>query len=228
MKQVHLAYILFVSMLFIIACEKEETENPIIVEPQQWREVAKDSVSIGMAEGFTIGANAIETYRVVQQRLQIHTPNVQVVSNIYHKMEDLAGKIGLYNALLFDEEKGTSTGVQLYFENDRIKSIYTNDGKQLNSWPNSNFSPMRVSVGMEINRVYPQLLALSSISQYAPKFQRISLFSKNTNKDFDPDMAQSPQWYFAHSEVDGKQKRIHLYFKEGKLQSVVSGLYAPF
>lgn len=228
MKKVHLACGLFLGILFVIGCEKQETENPIIVEPQTWREVAKDSISSGTAAGFTIGSNAKETYQTVQQVLQPHTPNVQVVSNIYHKMEDIVGKIGLYNALLFDEEKGTSTGVQLYFEDDHIKSIYTNDGKQLNSWPNNNFSPMRVSVGMPVDRVYPQLLALSSISQYAPKFQRISLFSKNTNKDFDPAMTQSPQWYFAHSEADGRQKRIHLYFQEGKLQSVVVGLYAPF
>lgn len=228
MKKIHLACALFLGILFVIGCEKEETENPIIVEPQQWREIDKDSISSGLVEGFTIGANATEAYQVVQQRLQSHTPNVQVVSNIYHKMEDIAGKIGLYNALLFDEEKGTGTGVQLYFEDDRIKSIYTNDGKQLNSWPNNNFSPMRVNVGMEVSRVYPQLLALSSINQYARKFQRISLFSKNTNKDFDPAMARSPQWYFAHSEADGKQKRVHLYFEEGKLLSVVTGIYAPY
>lgn len=227
MKKRHLTGILFFSMLLFVTCEKEENENPIIVEPQQWREIAKDSISTGTAAGFTIGANAMETYQVVQQLLQVHTPNVQVVSNIYHKVEAVAGKVGLYNALLFDEEKGTGTGVQLYFEDDHIKSIYTNDGKKLNSWPNNSLS-MRVQVGMEVDRVYPQLLALSSISQYARKFQRISLFSKNTNKDFDPAMAQSPQWYFAHSEGDNRQKHIRLHFEEGKLQSVVIGLYAPY
>ena len=40
MKKVHLAYGLFLGILFIIGCEKQETENPIIVEPQTWREVA--------------------------------------------------------------------------------------------------------------------------------------------------------------------------------------------
>lgn len=228
MTKIHLASILIFSLLFFNGCEKEESEPTIIIEPQEWRQVARDSISSGTAAGFTIGATALETYQVVQQLVQPHTPNVQVVSNIYHKIEDIASKISLYNAVFFDEEKGTGTGIQINFEDDHVKSIYTNNGTKLASWPNNYFSPMSVKVGMEIERVYPQLLALSSISQYAPKFQRISLFSKNTNKDFDPAMAQSPQWYLAHPETNGQQRRIQLQFEAGKLVAVVIGLYAPY
>lgn len=220
MKQLSFYVIILATCLFA-ACQKTEIENPIIIDPiEEWKLIKTDSITSGMVNGLAIGAAAEETYVAAKQLLEQHTHIIHVVGNIYQSLPEIKEKLGLYTSLFFDEEQGTSTGIQLNFENDQIKSIYTNNGDRLSAWPLSPFNSPAVNVGMAVSDVYNRLLNMSKKSAYAAKFQRLSLFSKNTDKAYDPAMSHAPQWYFGTS-TETELVRYTLYFKEGKLVSVV-------
>src|SRR5690606_20386646 len=140
--------------------------------------------------------------------------------NIFTTVKDLKDRIPLYNQLLFDETRGTSRGIQVYFENGRIKSIWTNNGDKLNRWPTGGPASDRLSVGDPISTVYPKLVKLGVSAMYARRFERISLGDKNTATEFDPILADASQWYFSMPAQEKRFYVYYLYFEKGALLAI--------
>ena len=218
----HLTINWLAAMLLLVSCGQPEFEPEIVgPEPEPVFVLESDSITSGEMLGIGIGSTAAEAYEAIQEvQRGKNSPHLQIVSNVFTRVTDLKDRLHLYSQLLFDETRGTSRGVQVYFENDKIKSIWTNNGDKLTGWPSDKQVPARLSVGDPVSEVYPKLIKLSTDMRYAIRFGRISLFDKNTEKPFDPIMADSPQWYFS---LPAGEKRFHVYylhFDEGRLAAI--------
>lgn len=210
MKKTYTYFMLL--LMALVSCSKTDPRvDPTGPEPEPLFVLESDSISEGNMQGMTIGNTAHVVYQAVQkiQEEQQTSKNLQIVANIFTNVQDLKDRLHLYNQLLFDETKGTSKGIQVSFEDDKIKSIWTNNGDKLSHWPVGESVTNRISVGDVISTIYTKLQKLNSIPKYAPRLQRISLFDKNTAKAFDPIMSDSNNWYFS---IPLSEKEFHIYY----------------
>lgn len=135
-------------------------------------------------------------------------------------MSDFVGlkeRIPLYDYLLFDEMIGTGRGVQVTFENDKIKSIYLGSGEKLSKWPkNGNTS---IQEGDAIGSVYDKLMTIRKSQSHM--FERTTLLSKDLKKSYDAEMAKSGQWYYAYRPEENHLNQVSMHLSEGKLQYIL-------
>lgn len=220
--------ILALIVLSFAACKKEnaakgEFGGPDPIPP---RLISTDTLSSGAFWGIAIGENSADIYTKIQaMRIERNIGGMGIVNNVYTDIEALESKIPLYTSIFLDEAKGTGTGIQIGFADDKVKTIFTNDGVQLNYWPLINSADAAVAVGTPINKLYQKLVNIKKQAAYAKKFERISIFSKDVNKAYDPQMSASPQWYFASVITDTRYNRVILNFTAGKLVSIYSTVY---
>ena len=102
-----------------------------------------------------------------------------VVGNVFTGLEGLENKIPLYESLLLDEAKGTSTGIQIAFENGIVKSIWTNEGAKLPKWPAVPDKSAAIAPGDDVSSIYSKLARMKELGIAAKKLERISLFKKD-------------------------------------------------
>ena len=57
------------------------------------------------------------------------------------------------------------------------------------------------------------------------KLERLSIFLKNNNKPFDPQMSASPQWYFIATISAKRYNHVSLNFTDGKLVSIYTTVF---
>ena len=102
--------------------------------------------------------------------------------------------------------------------------MWTNDGTLMGRWPVVTGNNASISVGDNINDIYAKLVNIKNTSNYANKFERISIFEKDFTKAYDPQMAQSRIWYVNGNIDDKKYYRLELNFAESRLVSIYSAI----
>lgn len=220
------------NLIFLISCEKTEVGPEIIgPEPEPLYVLEKDSISDGALLGIGIGKTAPEVYYAVQMALSEHrNRHLHIMRHGFTEVEEVRDLIPLYNSLYFDQIPGSSNGIQLHFENDRIQSIWTNDGKKLNEWPSSPLHRTRIKVGDPTHSIYNNLEKLSKVGTYSKFFQRLSLLDKNADMAFDPTLSHAIGWYFMIQLPEEQFRIYHLFFEEEKLVKIkweLMGKYRP-
>jgi hypothetical protein len=184
--------------------------------------LSSDTLNRGSYLGFNVGETPEAAYATVQSLHNAKAmPGLGVVANSYSDLGPLREKIPLYRALHLDEQRGTSTGVQLAFEAGKVKSIYLNSGEQLTQWPAQAAASASVAVGDQVEALYEKLVQIKSLEPYSNKFERITLSPKDPAKGYDPNMNLSPQWYFPYAVETTQFYEIQLHFREGKLAFIV-------
>lgn len=217
---------LILPLIVLSACQKEEEENPIIIEPPQQLLLDSDTLMVGGKWGLTIGESAETLYPKIKE-LQFAKPvtYLGIVENVFSGIDGLESTIPLYQSVFLDEAKGTSSGIQISFAEDKVSAIYTNEGKSLARWPTNTNVNATILKGDPIDKIYAKLSKIKQIGTYSNKFERVSIFSKDVGKAYDPHMTSSPQWYFYASVDEKKHYEIFLYLKEGKLNAIAYRLY---
>jgi hypothetical protein len=221
-------FILLLIALSFSACKKEAaTKAPLIgVDPIPPTLISSDTLRTGGQWGLNIGEASPNVYAKFQSIItDKRVDYLAVVGNVFTNLESLENKIPLYRSVYLDETVGTGTGIQLNFTDNKLNSIFTNDGVRLTRWPIVNDAAHSVAVGDAIEGIYAKLTKIKEQGAYTRKFERISIFSKDITKAYDPLMNASPQWYFT-SVIDEKHyTTVTLNFSAGKLASIYSTLF---
>ncbi|GLU51288.1 hypothetical protein [Dyadobacter frigoris] len=74
-------------------------------------------------------------------------------------------------------------------------------------------------------KLYGEFVSIRSKSQYASKFERILLATKDLSLSYDPLMARSPQWYFAYSVGADVHEMVKINFLGGKVSYIIVERY---
>jgi hypothetical protein len=220
-------YLLFVVLMSFTACIKEESEPKPIVDPMPEKLLSRDSLTSGQKWGLAIGMSAAEVYSKIQAiKAERHIVHLSVVGNVFTNLESLDNKIHLYTSILLDQKIGTENGIQIYFAENKVKSIWTNGGIQLTSWPSkSNKTASVIVVGDQTTAIYPKLLNIKRMPLYASKFERISLFTKDLEQAYDMPLSMSTLWYLTSDTDNTSYTRLYLNFKAGVLISIYTEVY---
>lgn len=208
-----------IAALVVWGCKMNDpmSDREIIVCPTVYS-VGQDSVLTGTYLGMTIEDEAEKVYAAIQAlQSPAGVSYVNIVGNSFKSVAELESRIPLYQGLNLDRARGTDAGVQLAFEEGKVKTIYLNSGTQLSKWPATVGSGTFVRVGDDIGSLHETLAKIERIASYAPLFERISLFTKDLSKGYDPVMAQSSQWYFAYKVNDNRMDEVKMDFREGRL-----------
>lgn len=215
--------ILFAIILTAVGCQMDvppDNTKPI-VEPPEIVVISRDTITSGNYLGLVINEKAENIYPAVQALQKSNGVSyLNIVSNFSTEITDLQGRLALYNYILLDESKGTDSGVQITVESGKVKSIYLNSGKKLTRWPEKLSSESAVNVGDMADKLYGKFVNIRSKSQYAPKFERVMLATKDVSLSYDPFMSKSPQWYFAYTVGADVHESVQINFKGGKVSSI--------
>jgi hypothetical protein len=213
---------LLLSPFLLFGClNTDETEPEIIIEPPVSSLIGTDTISSGAYKQFRIGTNAENTYATVNiLKEDIGLDYINVVANFYSGITELEDKLPLYHYIFMDEEKGTSTGVQLGIKEDRIATIFLGNGDELEKWP-ADLSQSAIRKGDELASLFDKLETISQNKKYKKKFEAINLLTKDLSKPYDSQMSKSPQWYFGYTLADSKMDVVKLNFEEGILQNII-------
>nr|WP_067059693.1 hypothetical protein [Mucilaginibacter sp. L294] len=219
-------YIFLLAVGLFTACKKAEVDDRIIVEPPYQKRISSDTLTSGQLFGLTIGQTAVELYAKLQ-RIQVAEKigGLTIVNNGYRSIDSLKTRLPLYTGFFMDEEQGTSTGVQLSFENNKVKTIFLNNGIMLTRWPVGFTQSASISVGDPVDDIYQKLVNIKKNPAPAKKLERLSVFFKDSNKPFDPQMSASPQWYFVSTMSAKRYNYVSLNFEAGKLVSIYTTVF---
>ncbi|HEX8314913.1 MAG TPA: hypothetical protein VF609_07970 [Flavisolibacter sp.] len=213
------------AFMVLFGCKKPATEPEVETETFGTSVASKiislDTLSTGTFWGLSIGETPESIYTTLQSiRNERQITIIGVVGNVFTSLQDIENKIPLYTSLYFDETTGTKNGIQLSFANDKVKAIWTNDGKKLSRWPNGLVPTSTIRTGDAVTSLGAKLATLRNHPEHSKQLQRFSLFFKDAAKAFDTGMAASRQWYFGSKVADNRIYYIHLNFVAGKLQSI--------
>ncbi|MES2265197.1 MAG: hypothetical protein V4520_00465 [Bacteroidota bacterium] len=222
-------YLLLLAAVLFTACKKAEVDNRIIVEPPFQEKISSDTLTSGQLFGLTIGQTSVETYARIQQiQAAEKIGGLSIVNNIYTSIDSLKTRLPLYTGMLMDEAIGTSTGVQLGFENNKVKTIFLNNGRMLTHWPLGFAQNTTINVGDPVDGIYQKLVNIKKDPASAKKLERLSIFVKDSSKPFDPQMSASPQWYFISILSDKRYNHVSLNFTAGKLVSIYTTVFESY
>lgn len=214
---------LFLLVCLCAACTKEQikTDSPSSDTFPVSKILSSDTLRSGSFWELAIGDSSVIVYRILQK---IHAEKkvnyLGITANSFNKLADIATRLPLYTSLDLDETKGTSTGVQIRFIANKISSIHLNNGQKLTKWPTNAAASATVVEQELIENVYQKLVNVNALSAYSNKFERISLFFKNIEKNYDPIQRLSPQWSFSVTSSDKILYYIFLNFSAGILNSI--------
>ncbi|WP_159470052.1 hypothetical protein [Dyadobacter sp. 3J3] len=220
--------ILFAFILIVSGCQMDVSPDNVepIVDPRPIVVISRDSISSGDYLGMAINGKAENIYSAVQSLQKSKGVSyLNIVSNFSMELIDLQNRLALYQYILFDESKGTDSGIQLNLESGKVKSIYLNSGKQLTQWPEKLNSESAIRVGDPAEKLYGKFIVIRNKSQYASKFERILLATKDLSLSYDPLMAKSPQWYFAYSIGSDVHEMVKINFHAGNVSSIIVERY---
>lgn len=214
-------YTLLLAAVLFTACTKTDTDDRIIVEPPYQQLIASDTLTSGQLFGLTIGQRGADLYAKLQQvQVAEKIGGLSIVNNIFTSVDSLKTRLPLYRGIFMDETSGTSTGVQLSFENNKVKAIFLNDGTRLTRWPSNFGQNTTIAVGDPVDGIYTKLVNIKKNPASAKKLERLSVFFKDSNKPYDPQMSVSPQWYFVSTLSAKRYLHVTLNFTAGKLVSI--------
>lgn len=210
MSKVYVALALC-SSVFFISCFKGSKGFD---QPTQI--VTSDTLTSGNYWGITVGDDHTTVYSKAQalsEEKNIKT--ISVVNNIFTDLAAIKDKLPLYHSIFLDASTASANGVQIFFENDKVKSIYNNAGQLLNSWPWDAVPNQSVQQNDAVSSLYNKLVNIKTLPAYSIYFQRLSLFYKNTKTAYDPDMGLSNKWIL-NSPVNEKVfLRVNIKFNAG-------------
>ncbi|MBE9461600.1 hypothetical protein ACFP1I_02380 [Dyadobacter subterraneus] len=219
---------LFALVLITAGCQMDlspDNTKPI-VDPPQIVVISRDSISSGNYLGLAIDEKAENVYSAVQSLQKSNGVSyLNIVSNFSTEISDLQNRLALYQYILLDESKGTDSGIQITLESGKVKSIYLNSGKELSQWPEKLSAESAVRVGDLSDKLYGKFVGIKGKSQYASKFERIMLATKDVSLAYDPLMAKSPQWYFAYSVGSDVHELVKINFQGGKVSYIIVERY---
>lgn len=193
-----------------------------IIEPPQMILVKKDSLVSGRHYGVEPGQTASAAYQgmqVIHDSLDVDYVNL--VANFVTNFSTLKERLPLYAYMTFDEKTGTSDGVQLWFEDKKLKSIYLNSGQRLGRWPENISASESVREGESSEIIAEKLKSLQSDSRYTFRFEHTMLGVKLLNEAYDPEMEGIPQWYFGYKVDETYVNYVHVHFTEGKVAYII-------
>jgi hypothetical protein len=215
--------ITLIILLLLTICQAgcnfiDSQPDPItIVDPPFSTLIGRDSITTGHYLGIGINESAEKIYEAAQALGKTKDiTHINIVSNFSVNLADLQGRIPLYDYILFDEAKGTDSGVQVTFEAGKVKSIYLNSGKSLTQWPSNAPAETLLRVGDQAGDIYQKLVKIRDKGTSANKFERLLLLTKSLSTSYDVLMARSPQWYFVNRTGAGLWEEIKIHFKDGK------------
>ena len=214
-------YTFLLAAVLFTACKKADTDDRIIVEPPYQKLISRDTLTSGQLFGLTIGQTSADLYAKLQQvQVAEKIGGLTIVNNIYTSIDSLKTRLPLYTGIFMDEANGTSTGVQLSFENNKVKTIFLNNGTALTRWPVNFAQNTTIAVGDPVDDIYQKLVNIKKNPASAKKLERLSIFFKDNNKPYDPQMSASPQWYFVSTISAKRYVYVTLNFTAGKLVSI--------
>jgi hypothetical protein len=213
-------YTFLLAAVLFTACKKADTNDRIIVEPPYQKLISSDTLTSGQLFGLTIGQTSADLYAKLQQvQAAEKIGGLSIVNNVFSSIDSLKTRLPLYTGIFMDEERGTSTGVQLSFENNKVKAIFLNDGTKLTRWPVFFAQNATIAIGDPVD-IYQKLVNIKKNPASAKKLERLSIFFKDNNKPYDPQMSASPQWYFVSTRSAKRYVYVTLNFTAGKLVSI--------
>ncbi|MFT3822629.1 MAG: hypothetical protein QM731_01870 [Chitinophagaceae bacterium] len=215
-----------IAICTFLACKKDHSGIIETGPEPRPTKVTSDTLTSGSWRDFTIGQTTDQVYLKIQNfPSETYAPYLGIIKNIYTEVTQLENKIPLYNQLLLDETIGTGTGIQVTFQNDKVSSIYTNNGTSLSRWPSGVNINAAIVINDDVSAIYQKLTNINA-GPFNNKLQRMSLFSKNVMKSYDPAMAAAPSWEFS-TITGGKHYVIVLNFSAGILTSMYVNLIEP-
>jgi hypothetical protein len=215
-------YALVLTVLVALsACKKENIGDGTIIDPPATKIISRDTVTSGQFWGLGIGQASTDIYATLQaMRAEKQLTEIGVVGNVFDKLEKIENKVPLYKSVLLDYASGTAAGIQIYFADDKVSSIYTNNGAKLHKWPGNTGAEASITTGEAISGVYAKLLNIRQNPGFTGLFERVSIFSKDILKPYDDLMAQSPEWYFVSPGANKRYTQVQMKFTAGKLTAV--------
>lgn len=205
----------------IISCEK--FDSPASEDPKV---ISVDTLRSGQKWGLVIGDSCTDVYAALQElEIAEGLDYLGIASNVFTRLEDIEARIPLYTSVFLDETQATTTGIQIYYSDNKVKSIWMNNGMQLTRWPLDTDSSAAISVNLPVDSIYNRLVNIRSNESYAKLFQRISIFYKNLETPYDPHMKQSAQWHFGFGVNSARFYQVILNFSSGRLSSMIYTLY---
>lgn len=212
---------LFLISVSIISCEK--FDSPGSDDPKI---ISIDTLRSGQKWGLVIGDSCTDVYAALQElEVTEDLDYLGITSNVFTRLEDIETRIPLYTSVFLDETQATTTGIQIYYSDNKVKSIWMNNGMQLTRWPLDTDSSAAVSVNLHVDSIYNRLVNIRSNESYAKMFQRISIFYKNLETPYDSHMRQSAQWHFGLGVNSARFYQVVLNFSSGRLSTIIYTLY---
>ena len=222
MTKIHTLISLFVFHLLLVSCQFDDPAGPEIVDPEPipWQTVQLDTLTTGSYMGVAVGASASVSYESLRALSKLQGINyLNIVGRQTSDIRSLGSSIPLYHTIMLDEHKGTDSGVQITIERGVVSKLYLNSGKKLTRWPEKG--KVTIGIGDFAEDLYGRLIAIGRDKVYAKKFERISLLTKDLGTAYDPNLADSPEWYFAYLKPDGALEQVSIRLREGKVQALV-------
>lgn len=219
--------IIILLTIFTWSCTLDIKEvDPVITEPPFSILISSDTLTSGRFLGLEVAAPAQAVYQQIQRLPASENVNyLNIVGNFATHFTDLKNRLPLYSYFWLDEAVGTDSGVQVNLENGKVTHIYLGSGKSLAQWPNKGKQDASLRIGDSAENLYAKLAKIKTNTDYAKKFEKILLLTKNLSTAYDPAMTQSPQWYFAHQVANNQLEEVQLYFKSGLVAYIVVNRY---
>jgi hypothetical protein len=210
------------------SCKKDNAISETLLSQTSYpsKIISSDTLTTGQWWGLNIGDNSSDIYTIIQNiQTEKQINYLGIVGNTYTKIEDLENSIPLYESIFLDQKEGTSNGIQIYFASNKVNAIWTNGGTQLSKWPSNTGVPSTIAKNDTIENIYAKLINIKQIEAYNNMFERVSLFYKDINKNFDAQMSKSPQWHFSSTVNEKRFYVVQLNFVSGALTSIYVTLY---
>ncbi|GEM_PF-3050085 len=208
MKKFYIGLALCTSLVYT-GCFKGPKE---VAPPKQT--ITSDTLISGNYWAFAIGDNHATIYSKVQDLREEKSINtIFVPNNIFTNLTAIKDKLPLYHTLYLDATQATANGVQLFFENGKVKNIYTNAGQLLNNWPWTGGADNQIiRVENEVSKIYDKLVNIKEMAGYGGYFEKMSLFYKDVKTDYDADMATSNKWVLSSPVSEKVFLRVNIKF----------------
>jgi hypothetical protein len=127
----------------------------------------------------------------------------------------------LYRSITLEAPSGRIERVLIQFDQNKVEAIEQGGGllDPIAKWPENISEQNTIHLDDPIDGIQKKLVGIYQNPTY--KNYRITLSNKWLEKDFDPDMSNYKEWYFAFSTdisfSKGSTSAVLLYFKNDKL-----------
>ncbi|CAG4999516.1 hypothetical protein DYBT9275_02245 [Dyadobacter sp. CECT 9275] len=202
-----------------------ETAGPEITGPEPpppaVKLLSRDSITTGTYRGIAINSTDDATFAILEDYRQKGVASYQgAVHNYFADVSDLKERLPFFDYLTLDEQTDTDSGVQISLVAGRVTEIALNNRTALKQWPQTSDSTEAIRIGDEGEVLYNKLVALSTQSAFAPKFQRITLLAKYSYAIYDPAKASLP-WNITFQVEPDISEAATVHFKKKKVQYII-------